>query len=232
METTMNKTAFQLCLITVIAAASPAIARKAMSMVNEGDLATFADRLNILPFSLLPEKGVYDVTLEVSPSIDKRVISGGRICSGFYRPKTVIAPLAERIVTNWDIDRNLKAVAPNAPRATLRIIGTLSTQRCVLLTEYDSTCYINTRLNGEVETRGADLQPIVIPIESETVREVDEGILCSDIDELPRGPSKAAIWGLLHQGDAGAIAVVNREAIVKFVNLARRKIEQNASTSR
>ena len=227
----MNRIMLQvasLCLITAIAAASPAIARKALSMVDERDLATFANRLNILPFSNLPEKGSHDVTLEINPALDKRVIAGGRICSSFYRPKTLVVPLAQRIVANWDVDNNLSAIAPNAPRATLRIKGALSTQRCVLLNEYDVTCYITTRLNGEIETVGADQQPSMIPIETETVREIDQGILCSDLDELPRGPSKAAIWGLLNRGEVGAIAVINREAIVKFINLAKRKIDESS----
>jgi hypothetical protein len=235
METEMIRTplrAASLCIIAAIVASSPAIARKAMSMVDEADLATFADHLNILPFSTLPEKGTHDIALEVSPNIDKRVISGGRICSGFYRPKTVIAPLAERIVANWDVDGNLKTIAPNAPRATLRINNAVSLQRCALLNEYDFSCYVTTRLNGEIETLGTDQQRLVTPIESETVREVDQGIICSDIGELPRGPSQAAIWGLLNRGDAGAIAVLNREAIVKFVNLAQRKIDQNSSAKK
>jgi hypothetical protein len=232
METTMSKTivhAVSLCLILAIAAVSPAIARKAMSMVDEGDLATFADRLNILPFSTLPEKSVYDVTLEVSPGVDKRVIAGGRICSGFPRPKTRIALLAERIVAKWDVDGDLKSAIPNAPRAILRISSAVSTQRCVLLNEYDTTCYLTTRLSGEIETQNPQQKSAVLQIESETVREVDEGILCSDLEDLPRGPSNAAIWSMTHQGEVGAIAVINREAIINFISKAKRQLIQAQS---
>ncbi len=231
----MNKIVLRsasLCLIAAIAAASPAIARKAMSMVNEGALATFADRLGILPFSSLPEKGIHDVTLEVSPGIDQRVIAGGRICLGSYRPKTFVAPIAERIVANWDVDSNLKAIAPNAPRATLRLKNAVATQRCVLRNEYDFTCYVTTRLAGDVETLGKDQRPTVTPIEAETVREIDQGIICSDLGELPRGPSAAAVWGIFNGGERGAIAVVNREAVVKFIDTARRSIDQTDTANR
>jgi hypothetical protein len=227
-ETVMMPFARPLAAVLTIAAmtsATPLWSRGGDNVLDEARLEKFAEKVNMLPFSQLPDPGKREITLEVNPDLDQKVTALGKACSGSFRPKTMVAPLVRIIAGYWDADGDLLKAAPGLPTATLRINSTTSSQRCVQLGEYEDTCFAKTRIEGEIETRDANGVVTTAPITSEVEREVPPGVFCIDLGDVYEGPQPEAIYALYNNGERASIALVNREAVIALINDAKRKID-------
>jgi hypothetical protein len=205
---------------------SPSLARWNSPTFEEANLTNYANRIGLAQPAAMPPKGKYDVNLQVLPGADGKVLNGGRLCAGFAPPKTIISPFAERIGSAWDVDSNLDAIAPNAPRLTIRIHNSSTIQRCVMISEYSSTCYITTRISGEIEQRISPQQLTITPLQSDVTREIREGIVCPAVFKYPdKNQREYAKWAAKNGGESAAVALVNREAVVSFFDAAIQKVQ-------
>ena len=93
-----------LLALTAMSSASPLWSRGGDNVLDEARLEKFAEKVNMLPFSQLPDPGAREITLEVNPDLDSKVIALGKACKGSFRPKTMVAPLARMIAGYWDAD--------------------------------------------------------------------------------------------------------------------------------
>ena len=214
-----------LLALTAIGSATPLWSRGGDNVLDEARLEKFAEKVNMLPFSQLPDPGTREITLEVNPDLDSKVLALGKACKGSFRPKTMVAPLARMIAGYWDADGDLLKSAPGAPAAILRINSTNSSQRCVQLGQYEDTCYAKTRVEGEIETRGKDGAAVIMPVSGEVEREVQAGVFCLDVGDAYEGPQPETLYALFNNGERASIALVNREAVIALINDAKRKID-------
>jgi hypothetical protein len=225
----------RLALVTfgAVAISSPSLAGRAAPSFEEANVLNYADRIGLERPSAMPETGRYDISLEISPAADDRVINSGRLCAGFAPPKTMITSFAERIGSNLDVDRNLDTIASNAPRITIRINDSVTIQRCVMISEYSSACYVTTRISGELEHRASSEQLITTPIQSEVTREIKEGLICPAIFKFPDKNQRQYLkWAAKNGGETIAVALVNREAVIGFFANASSKIRQVETAGR
>jgi hypothetical protein len=204
----------------------PILARWNAPTFEEANLTNYANRIGLAQPAAIPPKGEYDISLQISPSADGKVLNGGRLCAGFDPPKSMIRPFAERIGSAWDVDSNLDAIARNAPRLTIRIHDSATVQRCVMISEYSSTCYITTRISGEIEQRTSSQQLTITPLQSDVTREIREGIVCPAVFKYPdKNQREYAKWAAKNGGESVAVALVNREAVVSFFDAAIKKVQ-------
>ena len=221
-----------LIALTAIGSASPLWSRGGDNVLDEARLEKFAEKVNMLPFSQLPDPGTREITLEVNPDLDSKVVALGKACKGSFRPKTMVAPLARMIAGYWDADGDLLKAAPGVPAAILRINNTNSSQRCVQLGQYEDTCYAKTHIEGEIETRDSSGRAVVTPITSEVEREVQAGVFCLDLGDAYEGPQPETLYALFNNGERASIALINREAVIALINDAKRKIDGPVTAKR
>jgi hypothetical protein len=212
--------------VGIIFAAAPAVSGAVKTGYSEEKLLDFARKLDLLPLTSEPERGQFDVTLEVAKGVDKRVKSLGKACKGSVASSTTVAPLIERFASRWDVDGNLGTKRAGSPELSLRLTSSFSTQRCVETGEFEKSCYVRTLVKGEMELRDNSGRPMVIPVDSDVERQVPYGTYClsSPIRNSDAGESAVLLYALFNNNDKGGIAVVNREAAISLINRAQRKL--------
>ncbi len=199
--------------------AAPALSRAVKSVYSEERLLKFAQRLNLAPLANAPERGHFDVDLEVAPNLDGHVKVLGKACNhGTVPSSTMVAPLVERFVRRWDVGGDLATSTASAPKIKLRIDSTDSTQRCVETSELRYTCYVRTRISGTVELSGHNAELIALPVESDLEREVPFGAFCLNVTNSDVGTQLGLLHQLVNNDDKGGVAVVNREAVIGFLD--------------
>ena len=218
--------------IAICATSSAALSKIGVSKTvsDEAGLEAFADQANLGPFSKLPDVGPYDISLEIEPNIDSRAYPLGAACVGTYRQKTMVSTFAERIATRWDANNDLQTVKAGAAAVKLRITDTGSTERCVKVSEFDSVCFARTQIKGEVQTRDSGNQLVTMPIRIEIERQIPQGIICLNFNN--DNSNGASFYALRYNGDRSTILLINREAVIAFVEEAKRKLNTVVTAQR
>ena len=75
-----------LLALTAIGSATPLWSRGGDNVLDEARLEAFAEKVNMLPFSALPDPGAREITLEVNPDLDSKVLALGKACKGSFTP--------------------------------------------------------------------------------------------------------------------------------------------------
>jgi hypothetical protein len=210
-----------------IIAGTPAISRADKAVYSDEKLAKFAERLKLSPLSKSPDPGAYDVSLEIAPGLDRRIVMLGKACNhGAVPATTMVAPLVERFAGRWDVGGNLATSSKDAPQLKLRIDSSESTERCVEVGELKFTCFLRTRIGGAIVTRGANAETMVLPVESDLERQVPFAPFCLNVINSDEGQQAGLIYQLLNNDDKGGIAVVNREAVIAFITNADSQLKK------
>jgi hypothetical protein len=219
---------------------APVLGKVRSHTENEMRLEKIARKLRILPFSELPSQGSHDLKIEISDTLDRKIKAKGFDCKISGRPKTKVASIAQQINQYWneglafDSEVSEKAAKP-LPIATLHIKNTASVQRCEEYGFFKKRCFIKTQIAGDVETRDESGRAVFLPIETEVVRKIRSGIICTDgalFEDDYYLYNDVNFYALFNGGENASVALVNREAVIKLVEIAKSRLGNNDLAAR